>query len=94
MAPDMGLLKPDMVFFMDLAPKVAASRSEYGAERYERLDFQERIYANFMKLKEVDWILIDADTTPDALTLQIRQQLEQRVATQPAGPLAGLWTDA
>ena len=31
---DIGLPRPDMVFYMDIDPEVAAKRSDYGDERY------------------------------------------------------------
>ena len=32
-SPDVGLLCPDIVFYLSLAPEIAASRGDYGNER-------------------------------------------------------------
>lgn len=52
---DVGLLKPDLVLFLDLDPQVAQQRGDYGQERYENLAFQTKARDNFLKLKEDSW---------------------------------------
>lgn len=47
-ATEVGLPKPDLTIFMDLSPEKAASRADYGAERYEKLDFQKLVYEEFI----------------------------------------------
>jgi len=49
--PDIGLPAPDIVLFLDMDVKAAADRSEYGGERYERVDLQQRIRENFHHIK-------------------------------------------
>jgi len=49
--PDIGLPAPDVVLFLDMDVKAAAERSEYGGERYERIDLQQRIRKNFHHIK-------------------------------------------
>ncbi|KAJ3322489.1 hypothetical protein HDV06_003033 [Boothiomyces sp. JEL0866] len=41
---DKGLLKPDLVLFFDLDPQLAIERGDYGNERYESLNFQQKVY--------------------------------------------------
>ncbi|KAG8223231.1 hypothetical protein J437_LFUL003582 [Ladona fulva] len=53
--PDIGLPRPDLVVFLDLDPRTAASRVGYGEERYEHRRFQEVVRENFLKLKEDNW---------------------------------------
>lgn len=59
---DQGLPAPDAVFFLDLSPLIAAGRSGFGGERYERLDFQQKVYQVFQKLSSIapNWHNIDA----------------------------------
>jgi dTMP kinase len=44
MAPDAGLPAPDAVFFLNLTVEQAAARGGYGEERYEKADFQVRVW--------------------------------------------------
>lgn len=53
--PDSGLLKPDVVIFLDIDPSVAQNRGEYGAERYENVAMQNSVRSNFLKLKDDTW---------------------------------------
>lgn len=53
--PDVGLIKPDLVVFLDIDPNVAETRGEYGSERYENLEMQRRVRANYSKLKDETW---------------------------------------
>lgn len=52
---DRGLPDPDLVMYLDLAPEAAARRGAYGEERYERTDFQQRVYDNYQALKTEEW---------------------------------------
>ena len=45
--PDVGLLRPDLVVFLDAAPEKVAARAEYGEERYEKVDFQKKVARPF-----------------------------------------------
>jgi len=53
--PDRGLPRPDLVLFLDMPVADAARRGGFGDERYEKLDFQQLVRDNFLKLKEKDW---------------------------------------
>lgn len=45
--PDVGLPVPDGVFFLHVDESVGASRASFGDERYENLDMQARVRAEF-----------------------------------------------
>ena len=34
-APEVGLLTPDLVLYLDIAPNIAVECGDYGGERYE-----------------------------------------------------------
>lgn len=79
--PDVGLLKPDCVILLDIDPVVASQRQEYGAERYEQLELQQRVRSNFHLLHKADssvtpWHIIDASQSK----LKIAHQM-QTIAT-------------
>ena len=55
--PERGLLRPDRVFYLEVSPKVAAQRGDYGAERYEKKDFLATVATMFDKLKDETWLV-------------------------------------
>lgn len=48
--PEIGLLKPDILFFLDISSADAARRGGYGAERYEQEEMQARVRVLFNQL--------------------------------------------
>ena len=39
MAPDRGLVKPDLTFYIDVASEIIEKRGDFGLERYEKAEF-------------------------------------------------------
>jgi dTMP kinase len=70
-SPDVGLPLPDLVIYLDLDPKEAVSRGSYGEERYERLEFQQRVYEMYGRLADDGWVVIDAKQPMEAVTEQV-----------------------
>lgn len=72
-APDRGLLRPDLLLFLDVREGVAASRAGYGAERYERVELQRRVRDVFCEM--LDGVayarVLDADDTVPGLHARI-----------------------
>jgi dTMP kinase len=52
--PDRGLPAPDCVVYLDLSIEQAMARGQFGAERYEKEDFQRKVAANFKVLMAKD----------------------------------------
>ena len=52
---DSGLLKPDLVIFLDIDPVEAQTRGLYGSERYENLEMQKLVRSNYLKLQDETW---------------------------------------
>ena len=50
--PDIGLPKPDTVIYLNLTKEAAAGRSEFGDERYENIDFQDKAKKKFFELMD------------------------------------------
>ena len=48
-----ALPAPDLIIQMDIDPIKAASRAEYGQERYERVEFQNKVREGYTKLREI-----------------------------------------
>lgn len=57
---DQGLLKPDLVFYLDSSIGDFGTRSNFGEERYERIDFQVKVSEQFQLLRDSSWKIIDA----------------------------------
>jgi dTMP kinase len=53
--PEVGLPKPDVIFYLRVPPAMAAAREAFGRERYERADFQVKVSVNFDKLVDKSW---------------------------------------
>ena len=43
---------------MEVSSDVTSKRGEFGGERYEQTEFQQRVAANFSQLREKDWKVI------------------------------------
>ncbi|KAF8390597.1 hypothetical protein HHK36_025124 [Tetracentron sinense] len=54
-APEMGLLAPDLVVYLDIPPEKAAERGGYGGERYEQLEFQRKVAEHYKILHDTTW---------------------------------------
>ncbi len=52
--PDVGLPKPDAVFFLNLEAEEAEKRGGYGDEKYEKIEMQQRVKKLFLSLLDVD----------------------------------------
>uniref|UniRef100_A0A0P4WLI0 Thymidylate kinase n=1 Tax=Scylla olivacea TaxID=85551 RepID=A0A0P4WLI0_SCYOL len=88
---DAGLPKPDTVLFLDLPLEQAALRGEYGGERYENLKFQQKVYKNYMALKDDTWVMIDASRSIEEVQRSMEAALEKVMKESKFGPLPGLW---
>ncbi|KAL0109328.1 hypothetical protein PUN28_014424 [Cardiocondyla obscurior] len=66
-APDLGLPKPDCVMLLKVSKGHQEQRSDWGKERFEHNEFQQQVNANYEKLKDNTWIVINADQ--DELTV-------------------------
>ncbi|KAL4570098.1 hypothetical protein LXL04_025749 [Taraxacum kok-saghyz] len=54
-APEVGLLAPDLVMYLNIPPEKAAERGGYGGERYEQLEFQKNVAKYYEKLNDPSW---------------------------------------
>lgn len=88
---DAGLPKPDAVLFLDLPPALAATRGEYGNERYEKLEFQDRVYQNYMALKDATWKMIDASKNVEEVEGNITAAVNEIMERERLGALQVLW---
>lgn len=75
-SPEIGLLKPDLVLFLNVSPADAAKRGNYGQERYETNEMQDRVRQMFKQLfaqlPEVKVYEIDAGNGLEVVASQIQ----------------------
>ncbi|TPX69062.1 dTMP kinase [Spizellomyces sp. 'palustris'] len=88
--PDKGLLTPDLVIYMEIPIEVAATRGGFGGERYEKIEFQEKVRGIFKQLKEQDptWRVIDAGRPVEEIQKDIVGtvlEVIERVKEMPVG---------
>ncbi|EFN73327.1 Thymidylate kinase [Camponotus floridanus] len=69
--PDLGLPKPDCVMFLKVSKRQQEQRSDWGKERFEHDEFQQRVNANYEKLRDDTWITINADQDESAVHSEI-----------------------
>ncbi|KEP61269.1 UNVERIFIED_CONTAM: thymidylate kinase [Hammondia hammondi] len=81
-----GLLAPDAVFFLDVAPQETQKRGGYGDEVYEKLATQERVYQVYRQFESLPyWRRIPASSlSVEELHETLFEQLKAVIdATQP-----------
>ena len=81
-APDKGLPRPDITFFIEAEPEDLKSRPGYGDERYEKFEFQQKVYNQFklMKESEGDWTPVplgDVDTMHAKMWEKVSAELDK-----------------
>ncbi|CAI5479024.1 unnamed protein product [Closterium sp. Yama58-4] len=90
---EVGLPAPDAVIYLDIDPQRAAERGGYGGERYEKVEFQQRVAQHFHALKDDTWVVVDASQPLDDVASQVCKVAESIVCKCKAGvlPLRYLW---
>nr|CCA21950.1 thymidylate kinase putative [Albugo laibachii Nc14] len=96
--PEIGLPRPDAVIFLDLPVDSASKREDYGAERYENVEFQEKVRLNFHKLIELDhsqkdesrWHFIDANDTIEKVQARVFEVAQRCIQVSQYTPLASI----
>ncbi|CAB4275278.1 unnamed protein product [Prunus armeniaca] len=92
-APEIGLLAPDLVVYLDIPPEKAAERGGYGGERYEQLEFQKKVGQNYQVLRGPTWKIIDACSPMEEIEEQLQNMALDCVKTcQEGKPLSCLWS--
>ncbi|CAA2954729.1 thymidylate kinase isoform X1 [Olea europaea subsp. europaea] len=91
-APEIGLLAPDLVLYLDISPEKAAERGGYGEERYEQLEFQKKLARSFKALRDASWKNINASLPIEDVEKQLRETVLNCLETCGQGkPLLELW---
>ena len=90
--PDRGLVRPDLVFFLNVDPEAAKSRGDYGSEVYEILEFQVQVHKKFEGLKEDNWVFLDASKSKEELHREVVESILKYIDNQEVlGQPKKLW---
>jgi len=89
---DIGLPRPDLVLFLDLSHEEAQRRAQFGEERYEKEEFQKKVYANYQLLKDETWKVIDANKTIEELQEVLVQEVLKSIGGVKGNTVKKLWT--
>jgi dTMP kinase len=94
--PDRMLPAPDRVYFMDLPINQASQRGNFGAERYERPEFLQKVYNIFLKIQDEAFQTIDASRTIDAIHEEILADAQCVIDDCSKGqrPMRLLWQES
>merc|ERR1712188_338305 len=90
-APEIGLIRPDLVLFLDLDPAAARARGGYGEERYEKEEFQRKVRAKYDEIWEERWVKVDAGADVEELTNTIYEHVIGAVRGIGDAPLERMW---
>ncbi|KAJ3159604.1 hypothetical protein HDU86_001613 [Geranomyces michiganensis] len=92
-APDRGLPTPDIVIYVNVSPAVAAAREGYGEERYERIEFQEKVAAAFEELRDERWVVVDGTKPMEKVQQEIEELARTAILKAGTEPLReDLWS--
>ncbi|CAL8090669.1 unnamed protein product [Orchesella dallaii] len=92
MGPDVGLPQPDLVFFLNLTKEAASKRDDFGRERYEKTEFQEKVKSIFMKIQDpAYWKVIDADRSKEEVQKELFQLSLETIEKSKNKPILKLW---
>lgn len=88
----MGLPRPDLCVFLDIAPEAAAGRGGFGDERYERGEVQERVRGLFYALMRgadaMDISVVDGGQDAGSVEVEIWGLVEKMLrGRETMGPL-------
>lgn len=90
-SPDAGLPQPDKVFFFTLPLEHVQQRSGFGSERYEVPEFQKKVTATYMKLKEDNWDMLDASRSLEVIHKELLEKVLSVVDCVENKPIEKIW---
>ncbi|XP_064620680.1 thymidylate kinase-like [Lineus longissimus] len=91
--PDIGLPKPDLVLYLDLKAEDLQERKNFGEERYEKAEFQQKVAENYKILREPDWQVLDAGRSIEEIHSEILKLAENVIRNVDGKEIGKLWVD-
>ncbi|KAK5640900.1 hypothetical protein RI129_009447 [Pyrocoelia pectoralis] len=81
--PEIGLLRPDLILFLQINPEIQKNRPGFGDERYENSIMQQKVskvYDYFGKTED-NWVVVDANETFDKVHTNLLFRIEERIGS-------------
>lgn len=69
--PENGLPKPDLVFLLKISQEAMIQRPDFGQERYENKEMQQKVANFYETLIDSNWSVIDADDDVQSIQNQL-----------------------
>ncbi|CAH0719573.1 unnamed protein product, partial [Brenthis ino] len=91
MSPDVGLPKPDKVFFLNMSLEKVQLRNGFGNERYEVPEFQKKVADMYMKLKDDSWDILDASRSMEDIEKELLHKTLSLVDSVGNKPIGKMW---
>lgn len=94
---DVGLPQPDLLIYLSASADVVARRGGFGAERYERLEFQETVLKNYGTLASMEkgggrWVDVDANKEVEEVHRDIFCTVLTALSKQERAEVGRLWS--
>lgn len=93
--PEKGLPAPDVILSMTINPEEASKRANYGAERYDKKEFQLKVEGKFEEMKKLHqihkWVTLDGSKSIEHIhefVWTIVEKTREIVATTPMNLLS------
>jgi len=88
---DIGLIGPDVVFFLNLSVEDAAKRGNFGTEIYENVAFQTKVREIYAQLQDPTWKVINAARSVEEIHEELTVLAKQIITTAQEQQLKKLW---
>ncbi|XP_059059209.1 thymidylate kinase [Achroia grisella] len=92
-SPDVGLPKPDKVFFLTMPLEVVQARKGYGSERYEELEFHKKVAQVFSQLQDDTWDVLDASRSVECIQEELLEKTLNIVNSVVDKPIGKVWRE-
>ena len=92
MAPEKGLIKPDLVVYLTHDVTILSKRSGWGEERHDDRSFQQEVDKAFLSLKDDQyWKVVYTDKPQLTLITELLPLLQSKIEEVKNQPLYTLW---
>eukprot|EP01121_Diplochlamys_sp_Union-15-3_P001693 TRINITY_DN11479_c0_g1_i1.p1 TRINITY_DN11479_c0_g1~~TRINITY_DN11479_c0_g1_i1.p1 ORF type:complete len:262 (-),score=51.24 TRINITY_DN11479_c0_g1_i1:43-750(-) len=89
---DKGLPEPDLVIYLDVSPNEAKNRGNFGEERYEKEEMQNRVSKIYLEnLKDYNWEIVNANRSVEEVKKEVLDLALSCVETCNTKEVSFLW---
>lgn len=89
-AVESGLIKPDVVLYLNIHSETAAERKGFGQERYETTEMQQWARSRFKRMMKEDsarWEHVDAHGDPDDIATDLAMRAQDTIIRSRNKPI-------